>query len=398
MTAARRAVSNAALAHGRSWAILLAVSVPAVLCCAGEDTPSGQGREATAVPVRAARVTVGNLDVHAEYSGELVGEAVDLAPRVAGRIQEVRVRIGDTVDAGETVAVIDDTDIVRQLEEAKGQLGVAEAQVSRSQAQLEQAEADFRRSEELFKQAVLSSQEFDRLRSRLGAAQAELRSTEAQVTQAKARAERLAQQLADTRVVAPFSGTVASRYLDPGALVQIGTPVIRLVQSSPLLVQFRVPERDLGRLVTGYPLTVTTQATGDTTFPGHVERISGEVSRSDRTVLVEGVVDIESEILRPGMYADVRVLLQTLEGVKIVPGVAVIQRLQPDGREEAGVFGVDEAGLAVWYPVKILGAEGHLVAVEGNIPEGVPVLTLGHEEIAPGSPVRIVEGPGSADS
>jgi len=378
--------------------LLLAAPLLAAMACTDEPTSSDRGRETMAVPVRAALVTMGNLDVHAEYPGELVGEAVELAPRVAGRLQEVRLRIGDRVAAGETVAVIDDTDIVRQLEEARGQLGVAEAQVSRSEAQLEEVEADFRRSEELFKQSVLSSQEFDRLRSRLGAAQADLRSSRAQVTQAEARVERLAQQLADTRVVAPFSGTVAARYLDPGALVQTGTPVIRLVQSSPLLVQFRVPERDLGRLVAGYPLSVTTQATGEKSFPGHVERISGEVSRSDRTVLVEGVVDTETAVLRPGMYADVRVLLQALAGVKIVPGVAVVQRLQPDGREENGVFGVDGAELAVWYPVRILGTEGHLVAIEGNIPEGVPVLTLGHEEIAPGSPVRIVEGPARADS
>lgn len=379
-----------------SSATLATLALVVLGCAGGEGGPGAPQGGRVATPVRADRVTVGDLEIFAEYPGELIAEAVDLAPRVGGRIQEVRVRIGDPVRRGEVLAVIDDTDLVRQLEEARGQLGVAEAQVSRSEAQLEEAEADYRRSAELFEQEVLSSQEFDRLRSRLGAAEAELRSTQAQVVQAKARVERLAQQLADTRVVAPFSGTVASRYLDPGALVQPGTPVLRLVQSGPLLVQFRVPERDLGRLVAGHPLTLSTQATGETTFPGHVERISGEVSRSDRTVLVEGVVDAETEVLRPGMYADVRVLLQELERTKIVPGVAVVRRLQPDGREETGVFGVDEGGEAVWYPVEVRGAEEHLVAIEGNIREGATVLTLGHEEIGPGSPVRIVEGPGAS--
>jgi RND family efflux transporter MFP subunit len=378
---------------GGATSATLLVAALAIAGC-GDGGPAGRAGEPVATPVRADRVTMGDFEVYSRYSGELVGEVVDLAPRVGGRIQEVRLRIGNSVEAGDVVAVIDDTDLVGQLEEARGQLGVAEAQVSRGRAQLEEAEADFRRSEELFAQSVLSSQEFDRLRSRLRAAEAELRSTQAQVEQAEARVKRLEQQLADTRVVAPFAGKVASRYLDPGALVQPGTPVVRLVQDGPLLVQFRVPERDLGRLVVGHPLTLTTQATGERELPGHVVRISGEVSRSDRTVLVEGVVDAETDVLRSGMYAAVRVLLEAVRDTKIVPGVAVVQRLQPDGREETGVFGVDDEGRAVWHPVEVVGTHEHLVAIEGNIPEGATVLTLGHEEIGPESPVRIVEGPG----
>ncbi|HVR30941.1 MAG TPA: efflux RND transporter periplasmic adaptor subunit, partial [Thermoanaerobaculia bacterium] len=331
---------------------------------------------------------------HSEYAGELVGEVSDLAPKVTGLLREVRGRIGDRVERGAVVAVVDDSDLRRQLEEARGQLGVASANERRAQAELDGVESELRRGEDLHRQQVLSAQDYDLVVARAAQARATVGASRAQIEQAGARVRILEQQLAETRLLAPFTGTVAARYLDPGALVQPGTPILRLVEEGRLRVQFRVPERDLGAVRVGVGLSLTTQATGSTAFSGRVQRISGEVSRSDRTALVEGTPDSPADVLRPGMYAQVRVEVREITGATLVPGVAVLRRVGADGIERTGVFVVGDAGTAEWRDVGVLGASGNAIAVEGDLAVGDTVLTLGHEELRPGSPVQVMQWDG----
>jgi RND family efflux transporter MFP subunit len=190
---------------------------------------------------------------------------------------------------------------------------------------------------------------------------------------------------------------VAERHLDPGAFVQAGTPVVRLVEAGSLLVQFRVPERHLGSVAPGDPLVVTTQATGATRFEGRVLRIAGEVSRADRTALVEGAIAEPTPVLRPGMYAEVEVQLEALRDRLTVPGPAVVERVTAGGEAETGVFTVDgDEGAARWRAVEVVGRQGDRVAVEARLEPGQRVLTLGHEELSDGSPVKVVATPGAA--
>ncbi len=349
------------------------------------------------VPVRAVLTARGDLSVQRQLPGELVAEAAALSPRVAGRLESVRVRPGDRLEAGETVAVIDAAELVRERQEQSEQIRVLEANLRRARARLDEASSELARGSELAASNLISAQELERLQAQLATMKAEAGAVAAQIEQAQARAARLDEQLAETQVRAPFTGTVAERFLDPGAVVQPGTPIVRLVQDRPLLVQFRAPERLLGRLVVGAPFTVTTQATGAQEFAGAVVRISGEVARTDRSVLVEGELGEQSPALRPGMYADVNVQLDVIADAVLVPGAAVIERMR-DGEVGRGVFvapGHEELSAAQWREVRILELEGETAAVQGDLTDGERVLTLGHEELADGSPVRIVEGPGS---
>ena len=391
--------------HSRLWIIggiiaALVVAAGALLLARGWGESGGQGRGGPerVTPVRAGTLSQGDLFIHTEYPGELIGEVSDLAPKVSGLLQTVEVRIGDRVERGETVAVLDDTDLRHQLEEARAQLAVTRANERRAQAELEGVDSELRRSEDLHRQEVLSGQDYDLVVARTATARANLAAAQAQIEQAEAHSNILQQQLADTRVLAPFSGTVAARYLDPGALLQPGTPIIRLVERGRLVVQFRVPERDLGAVREGVALSLTTQATGEQRYLGHVQRISGEVSRSDRTALVEGTPDEQVAILRPGMYAQVRVQLREIKAAKIAPGVAVLERVGTDGVSRTGVFTLGEDGTARWKDVKVLGRSGDRIAIETELVPGDVVLTMGHEELSDGVSVRVVQQDGRAGS
>ncbi len=340
-----------------------------------------------ATPVRAAPVIRGLLQLSSQYPGELDADTSDLASKISGRLNTVEVRIGDRLTGGDIVAVVDDTDLQNQLKVAQVQVEVVEANSQRVVARLRVAEGELERMERLFRELLISAQQIESNRSSVGALKAELKAMAAQKRQAEARVNLLSQQIQETKVRAPFTGTVGERYLDPGTFVQPGTPIIRLVKSGPLRIRFWVPEGQLSLVELGLSFQLTTQITGSRTFTGTVKRLSGEVNRSNRTVAVEGVMGESTLSLRPGMYAQVRVAGGTIEGT-IVPGAAVLKRVNTRGIEAQGVFIVAEDA-ARWIPVDLLGRQDDRVAVKGKLSAGDLVLVFGHQDLANGARVTV---------
>lgn len=388
----RRRISRPQIAGLAVAALVLVAAAVFAFGFGSQARAGGQAGDATmaqAVPVRAVAARRGHLSVRTAYSGELVGEVSDISPQVSGLLVDVPARIGQHVAAGTVLAVIADVEVRNQLQEARGQLGVAEANRDRAAAELVGVEADYQRAMELYDQGLLSEQEQQQVTSQYATATANLAAGEAQVQQSAAREALLAEQFANTRVRAPFDAVVSDRYLDRGALVQLGTPILRLVEEAPLLVQFRVPERDLSAVQTGAAFDVATEATAERTFSGIVRRVAGEVRRNDRTVLVEGELGETDELLLPGMYADVSVSLRDLDNALIVPGTALLERVAMDGGRSTGVM-VPVDGLAQWRAVTVAGRSGEYSAIAGPVEVGELVLTMGHNQLGHGSPVRVV--------
>lgn len=388
----RRRISRPQIAGLAIAALVLVAAAVFAFGFGSQARAGGQAGDATmaqAVPVRAVAARRGHLSVRTAYSGELVGEVSDISPQVSGLLVDVPARIGQHVAAGTVLAVIADVEVRNQLQEARGQLGVAEANRDRAAAELVGVEADYQRAMELYDQGLLSEQEQQQVTSQYATTKANLAAGEAQVQQSTAREALLAEQFANTRVRAPFDAVVSDRYLDRGALVQPGTPILRLVEEAPLLVQFRVPERDLSAVQTGAAFDVATEATAERTFSGIVRRVAGEVRRNDRTVLVEGELAETDELLLPGMYADVSVSLRDLDNALIVPGTALLERVAMDGGRSTGVM-VPVDGLAHWRTVTVAGRSGEYSAIAGPIEVGELVLTMGHNQLGHGTPVRVV--------
>ena len=391
------ATASASTARRVRWALVAAIVAVAGAGAAAwalkpdEAAEQGGGRTNAPTPVRVAQAAERELTLTAKHTGELHAEVAEIAARTPGVLEEVRVRIGDPVEQGDLLARVDTAQLVRQLAEVRAQRAAAEANARRTEAGLGAARAELERTEPLLEDQLVSAQEITALRARVDGLVAEGAAASAQADEAQARLALIQQQISDARLTAPFDGAVAERYLDPGAVVQHGTPVLRVVRSGPLRVRFRVPERDLGRLETGLPIAVTTQATADQRFTGRVERISAAVAREDRSVAVEGILEEEVATLRPGMYAEVALELGTLEDAIVVPGAAVLER---PGREEgevaSGVF-VATNGTARWTPVEVVGRSGDDVAVRG-IDAGTPVVVVGHDTLRDGAEVRVVEG------
>ncbi len=362
---------------------VLAIAGASLSACSG-DAPAAQAqRGPRPTAVRAAEATASDLVLIEEYPGELVADAVDLAPNVVGKVLAVEVEVGDRVRAGDVVARLDPAQLRQQLRSAEAQVRASKASEARVDARIAAARAELERKEPLASRQLVSAQELAELRAELGALEAERAGAVAEYEQGRASAAALREQLGDLSLRAPWDAIVASRQLEPGSIASASTPVVRLVRAGPLEVRFRVPERDAAAVRAGLPLRVRTQATAADRFTGKVLRVAGEVSRADRSLLVEGVLDGEVPVLRAGMFATVELTRDTLRGAITVPSAALLQRQGADG-----IF-VAAGSEAKWRPVQIRGEEGGTTAIEGEVAPGDQVLVFGHDDLADGAPINV---------
>jgi RND family efflux transporter MFP subunit len=365
-----------------------------------EKTPdaaaAGQGVAVLSVPIER-----GDMTVRRRYPGELFADAVEVTSRIAGHVATMPVRIGDEVEAGQVLSRLDDAVLRRRVRETEAQIRAQRSIVKNAGIAVEAAQRDVERARGLVPRGAVSQQELDELETSLRQREAEEATAQAQLEEARARLAVMKEDLRDTSVRAPFAGIVARRDVDAGAFVQPGMPLLRLVAEAPLRIRFRVPEYELAGIAPGLEIDLDTRQASSVRARGTVTRLSGEVSATDRTLVVEGIVD-EQEGLRPGMYADVVLQLQRLEGMRIVPGAAVVERVDSSGRASTGVFVVVDAlaegepASAGWVDVRVLGREGDRLAIEPLEPDdrlevGTRVLVRGHRSLADGTAIKLVD-------
>ncbi len=137
------------------------------------------------------------------------------------------------------------------------------------------------------------------------------------------------------RIVAPFSGVITKRFVDPGALIQSGissdtqaTPVVRLAQNTLLRLDFPVPESIVPQIKRGLPVTVQIDSTGET-LHNTIARLAKRVDNATRTMNVEVDIANADRHLTPGMLGQVTLNLDTKQNVLSVPVQAVAGKEKP---------------------------------------------------------------------
>src|SRR5262249_53254593 len=148
---------------------------------------------------------------------------------------------------------------------------------------------------------------------------------------AKANLERTETLLGFCRILAPFAGVVTSRMVDPGAFIPAGSSgassgnsgIFTLMDFSRVRVQTAVPEAEVPLVKTGLAAVVTVDELPRAVFNGSVTRFSHSLEESTRTMLTEIELPNPEGVLRPGMYARVRLILERKSGVLVIPSEAV---------------------------------------------------------------------------
>jgi multidrug efflux pump subunit AcrA (membrane-fusion protein) len=317
---------------------------------------------ASAFPVTLAVVERGTVRGSVTYTGSVAAFAEeDVYPRVTGRIVEMALYPGDPVKAGQTVARLDDVELISRVREAEA--AAVSAQANRAQAEAEVATARFgiaqvekelatteaeagyqasvaARDERLFARGAISQQESESSRALAAAAQARVAAARARLEQAKAlevsavqkrevaeaivgqgRAQvKTAQVVSDyVNIRATTAGYVVKRLVAPGVLVQPGMPVLKITQLDKVRLQANVGEQDLASIRVGSPVGVALAGSGGKPFTAKVTSVFPFVDPGARTAVVEAVVENPGRRLLPGQYVQMQFVTGEAPGALSVP-------------------------------------------------------------------------------
>jgi membrane fusion protein, multidrug efflux system len=323
---------------------------------AGKDGEKGD-KKPEAVPVEV--VAVSRRPISASYTGtanlEAPGESQVVA-KTSGVMVQLMAEEGQMVRKGQVLARLDGDR--------------ARLEASRSSATVRKLENNYRRSQKLRAEKLVSADSDEQIRFELESARASLALAEL--------------ELSYTNITAPISGVVAQRMVKPGNLVNVNTPVFRIVDSARLEAVLNVPEREMATLKTGMPLRMLVDAIPQTVFEGKVDRVSPVVDSGTGTFRVVGVF-AGNEVLRPGMFGRIEVIFDQRNNVLTIPRSAL---LEDEG--ESAVY-VIKAKKAQRVPLKLGFMNGEYAEVTSGLSEGDQVVTAGKVAIRDGVEVQVIE-------
>lgn len=358
----------------------------------GSESPSTSPVAVEIAPIESGlmqdvRVLSGTLEASTRF---------DVAAKVGGLIKKINVDLGDEVERDHIVAELDDEEFVQAAAQARAELAVREAELAQAQAELDRVTFDYNRLRQLFERGVASDVEFSEVTTQLASRKAAVALAEARVRQASAAYEVQNIQLRYTTVRAtwqggPDRGTVGIRYQDAGNTIQAGARILSIVGLDPLKAVVTVTEKDYPRLHVGQPGTLITDAMPGETFDAEISRIAPVFQESSRQARIELRVANPQNVLRPGMFIRVRVVLREAHAETIVPAAAIVQRAN-----RSVVFTINEnADSVIEHAVELGISRGDRVQIVSPVITG-NVVVLGQHLLGNGAPVTISVPPEQA--
>jgi membrane fusion protein (multidrug efflux system) len=343
-----RPVSFVQIAAG----VVLAASI---VGCGGDQSGGGGGFAMPPTPVEVAEVVQGTIEDRFRAVGTIeAAEAIVVVSEINGAVKRLPFREGEFIAAGGLIAQLDDAEL--------------RADMARAQALEEQARSNFERVRLVVEKKAAAPQDLDD-------AAASLHVAEANLELARARLEK-------TRIVAPFSGYLGARRVSPGAFLRVGDPITDLAQISKIKIRFTAPERFVPRLEPEALVEVSTTAYPGESLTGRIDVVSPVVDAATRSVLVIARAGNPGGRFRPGMSADVSVVLGRRPDALTIPGEAVFAQ----GAENL-VYVVGADSTVVRTSVALgLRLPGSVEIVSGLEP-GMQVVRAGHQKLFDGARV-----------
>ena len=392
--------------------VLIAVACSTMLTSCERVTKAASEQPTIAVQVRTPAVVERAESVSA--SGSVEGsETADVAFLVGGRILRVLVEEGQRVSKGQLLAEIEPTDYRNTLNAAEAQKEAAKAVSQRADAglrkqELEQARIDFERWQDEFKRMTflverksLPQNDFEKVEAAYKAAKEryemaqegtrkeDIAAAAAQAHAATAQATEEGKRLSDTRLVAPISGSIAMRKIDPGQTVVAGMAVFTIVDLNPVKVRVGVPEADIARVKQGAAAEITVPSLGGRSFKGRVAIIGVASEPASRTYTVKLLVPNPGPVLLAGMVAEARIFGPAKIKSLTIPGEAVVP--DPQGAPNVFVYCADRKRV-YGTRVEVGPPVGNEVEIRSGLTGSEQVVVSGQQKVREGSLVEVPGG------
>jgi len=292
-------------------------------------------------------------------------QGVIVTAELSGKVERIGFEPGTKVKAGELL-------VQQDISAENAQLRAAEANLTLAKIELE-------RKTKLLAQKTISRSEYD--------------NAEAQFKQAAAQADTIRAAIKKKTIRAPFDGRLGIRLVNVGQVLKEGDAIVSLQSIDPIFVNFSLPQQQLAQVTSGLTVQVTTDALPGQVVDGKITAINPQVDTATRNIQMQATVANPEELLRPGMFVNVAVVLPAQQHVLAIPATAVLYAPYGDS-----VFVVEkkkeetngQAGQIVRQKFVRLGEKkGDFVAIASGLEEGETVVTTGVFKLRNGQSVVV---------
>jgi len=356
----------------RAPAALAAISLLSLLAACQDPTASASGLPDR--PVQVQRVAYENEGAAREFVGVVRARyETDLGFRVAGKITERVVNVGDHVHVGDLIAKLDPADLKLQVQSAEAELAAATSNLA-------QAAADFDRYNALKARGYASTADFERK----SAAKDE---AEGRLERARRSLDLARNQLDYSELKADADGDITATLAEPGQVVALGQAVVRLAHRGEKEAVVALPETWLGEARRSQA-SVRLWSDPDKSYAAHLRELSPQADPSTRTYAAKFTINDGDDAVALGMTATVTLSHAAKAQVAKLPLAAILNR-----GTGPSVYLVDEKSALELRPVTVAAFTEDAAIVTGGINNGDKVVTLGVQKLNPGVKVRMLDTP-----
>lgn len=289
---------------------------------------------------------------------------VTVSTDLAGIVSDIAFESGKAVTKGDLLVKLDTQQEEAQLRSAAARLGLAKT--------------DLERKRDLIAKKAIAQSDWD--------------TAESQLAQMQASVEEMKALVARKRLTAPFDGLVGIRQISKGQYVNPGAVIVALQSLDPIFVEFSLPQQHFASIATGRKVRLAVNGLDAGKFDGEITAIDSLVDPNTRNILVQATVKNAEHFLRPGMFADVEVLLPESSGVLAIPSSAIAYAPYGDSvfvvREKKGPDG-KPSKIVEQQIVQLGPTRGDQVSVSSGLKDGDEVVSAGVFKLRPGAPVRV---------
>jgi membrane fusion protein (multidrug efflux system) len=289
-------------------------------------------------------------------------QGVTVSPEIAGIVREITFESGATVRAGDLLVRLDTSSEEAQLRAIEAQVELARLNVVRTRT----------------------------LRADKTVSESDLDTAEATLKQNQANADATRAIIAKKTIRAPFAGRLGIRMVNLGQYLDAGKPIASLQSLTPIYAEFALPQQELARLKVGMRVRVSTDAFPGTPFEGALTAINPDLDASTRSVGLQATLPNPDQLLRPGMFARIDLLMPEEQTVLVIPSTAVLSA--PFGNS---VYVIDskpgqdsKPSLTVRQQFIRTGrAQGDFVSVQAGLKPGERIVSTGQFKLRNGMAV-----------
>jgi RND family efflux transporter MFP subunit len=276
------------------------------------------------ISVHVVRARLRTEPVHVRASGKILpSREVDIASRLAGKVLELRFKVGDRVRAGEIVAIIQSNTLTQRITQTESALNAARSELTSRAEELTRAEKELVRRRELHEEDLIARRDVEQAAAAAETARAQAELARARVAQHEAMLAQARTLDRFTRIAAPVNGVIQRRWVEPGATVAESSPLLTVAEAKLRRAMVSIPAADSPSVRVGMSAEILDPAAPDKAFDGKVAVVDQQNKEGHRAVEIE--IDISAAPqLRPDTAINATIITGKHEDAIWVPRSAVV--------------------------------------------------------------------------